>query len=258
MDKKTALITGASGGLGLEFSKIYAQNGYDLVLVARNEAKLYQIKKDLETDNNIKVFVFAQDLSKQDAAFEVFNYTQENNLRIDILVNNAGFGDFGTFAEYDMDRQQELLQVNIIALVQLTRYFLPPMIKRGSGSVINMSSVAAFCAGPKMSLYYASKVFVRSFSEAVAEECKGTGVSVLGFCPGPTATGFEKAAGMKESKMFTFFKPKTAEKVALAGYRASCKGKVLKYYGLSVKMMNIVSRLLPRSVSRKFAKKING
>lgn len=145
-----------------------------------------------------------------------------------------------------------------MALVELTRYFLPLMLRRKSGRVINLSSVAAFCAGPKMSLYYASKAFVRSFSEAVAEEIRGSGVSVLALCPGPTATGFEKAADMKGSKMFRFIKPKTAKEVAQAGYRASSKGKTLKYYGTTVKAMNIGARLLPRTVSRTFARMING
>lgn len=258
MDRKTALITGASSGLGYEFAQIYAQHGYDLVVVARSEGKLFQLKKQLEDKYRVKVWVFAQDLSKSDAAYEVFDFTMQNNIDIEILVNNAGFGDYGNFAEFGISRQQELLQVNIVSLVELTRYFLLLMLKRKSGQIINMSSVAAFCAGPKMSLYYASKAFVRSFSEAVAEEVKGSGVSVLALCPGPTATGFEKAADMKGSKMFRFMKPKTAKQVAMAGYKAACKGKTLRYYGTSVKIMNIGSRIVPRAVSRKFARMING
>lgn len=147
-----------------------------------------------------------------------------------------------------------MLQVNIVSLVELTRYFLLLMLKRKSGRILNVSSVAAICAGPKMSLCYASKAFVRSFSEEVAEEVKGSGVRVLALCPRPTATGFEKAAGMKE---FRFLKPKTAKEVAMAGYKASCKGKTLRYYGTSVNIMNVGARLLPRAVPRKFARIIN-
>lgn len=257
MERKTALITGASGGLGYEFAHIYAENGYDLVVVARSESKLLQLKKELEDAYGIRVWVFAQDLSKQNAAYEVYDFTMQNKIDIEILVNNAGFGDYGNFTDFSITRQQELLQVNIISLVELTRYFLPLMVKRKSGHVINMSSVAAFCAGPKMSLYYSSKAFVRSFSEAVAEEVKGNGVNVLALCPGPTATGFEKAADMTASKMFHFVKPNTAKEVAMAGYKASCRGKTLRYYGASVKIMNIAARLLPRTVTRKFAKLIN-
>jgi len=254
---KTALITGASSGLGWEFAKIYAREGYNLVIVARSEDKLNELKTELEEKYKNKVWVCAQDLSAIDAASKVFNFTLENQINVDVLVNNAGFGDYGHFHEFDPQRQKELLQVNIVALVQLTRYFLPLMVKRGYGQVLNISSIAAFCAGPKMSLYYASKEFVRSFSEAVAEEVKGTGVTVTAFCPGPTATGFEKAANMEGSKLFTVFKPAKAKDVAEAAYKAAKRGKVLKYYGVKAIFMNLGSRLMPRSVSRKFAKMVN-
>lgn len=254
---KTALITGASGGLGLEFAKIYAKEGFDVILVARNEGKLFQLKKELEEKYHIKAFVFAKDLSEQDAAYDVYDYTLENNLEVDTLVNNAGFGDFGNFWEIEEEKQHQLLMVNIVAVVELTRYFMNRMVERKHGQILNLSSVAAFCAGPGMSLYYASKEFVRSFSEAIAEEAKGTGVTVTALCPGPTSTGFEKAANMKDSKMFTLFRPASAKAVAKAGYKAACKGKVLRYYGTTTKLMNIFSRLLPRIISRKFAGKIN-
>ena len=256
--RKTVLITGASGGLGLEFAKIYAREGYDLVTVARNEGKLYKLKSELEAQYDCHIWVLTQDLSKPNAAYEVFNYTLEQNIIIDALVNNAGFGDFGNFWEVDIQRQTDLLQVNIIALVQLTRYFLPGMVERGHGSVLNLSSVAAFSAGPRMCLYYASKEFVRSFSEAVAEEVRGTGVTVTALCPGPTATGFEQAAQMKNSHMFSMFKPANAKAVAEAGFRAAQEGRVLCYYGLPTHAVNIGARLLPRSVCRRFMKKVNG
>ncbi len=181
----------------MEFARIYAREGYDLVVIARSEGKLYRLKSELEAQYGCHVWVFAQDLSQPDAAYEVFNYTLEQSITIDVLVNNAGFGDFGNFWEVDAQRQTDLLQVNIVALVQLTRYFLPGMVERRCGSVLNLSSVAAFSAGPRMCLYYASKEFVRSFSEAIAEEVRGTGVTVTALCPGPTATGFEQAAQMK-------------------------------------------------------------
>ena len=256
--KKIALITGASSGLGLEFAKIYAKNGYNLVIVARSEGKLYQLKAELENAYNIEVIVFAKDLSERDAGHEVFDYCLENNIEVDVLVNNAGVGDFANFIESDWERQYDMVQVNIVALMQLTRCFAPQMVKRESGKILNLSSIAAFCAGPKMSVYYASKEYVRSFSEALSEELKGTGVTVTALCPGPTSTGFEQAAEMKNSKMFTFFKPATAKEVAEAGFIACEKGKTLKYYGMPTKLMNIGARLAPRSVGRKFAMKING
>lgn len=255
---QTALITGASSGLGLEFAKIFSREGYDLVIVARREGILYKLRSQLETEYHNHVEVFACDLSEENAAYEIFNFTLEKNIQVDVLVNNAGFGDFGNFWTVDSQRQRDLLQVNIVSLVQLTRYFMPGMTERHYGKILNLSSVASFCAGPKMSLYYASKEFVRSFSEAIAEEAKGTGVSVTALCPGPTATGFEKAAEMKNSKMFTFFHPDTAKEVAEAGYKAMMQKKVLRYYGISTKLMNIGARIAPRSISRKFAKKING
>lgn len=255
---KTALITGASGGLGAEFARIYAREGYDLVVVARTEAKLAELKSELESRYGRRVRVLAIDLARPDAALEIFKYTQEQGVIVDALVNNAGFGDFGNFWEVDAQRQTDLLQVNITALVQLTRYFLPSMVERGRGCVLNLSSVAAFSAGPRMCLYYASKEFVRSFSEAVAEELRGTGVTVTALCPGPTSTGFEKAAQMKNSHMFTMFKPASAKAVAEAGYKAAARGKPLRYYGLPTNAVNIAARLLPRSVCRKFMMKVNG
>lgn len=255
---QTALITGASSGLGLEFAKIFSREGYDLVIVARREGILYKLRSQLETEYHNHVEVFACDLSEEGAAYEIFNFTLEKNIQVDVLVNNAGFGDFGNFWTVDSQRQRALLQVNIVSLVQLTRYFMPGMTERHYGKILNLSSVASFCAGPKMSLYYASKEFVRNFSEAIAEEAKGNGVSVTALCPGPTATGFEKAAKMKNSKMFTFFHPATPKEVAEAGYKAMMQKKVLRYYGISTKLMNIGARIAPRSISRKFAGKING
>lgn len=255
---KTALITGASSGLGLEFSRIFARNGYDLVVVARSEGKLYKLKADLESAYGIQVFVCSCDLSERDAALDVFDYCLQNDLRVECLVNNAGFGDQSNFLDADWQKQYEMVQVNIVAMMQLTKCFLKPMISSGEGRILNLSSVAAFCAGPRMSVYYASKDFVRSFSEAVAEEVKGSGVTVTALCPGPTATGFEKAAEMKNSRMFTFFKPASAREVAEAGYRAMMHGRVLYYYGAATRLMNVCSRIFPRRVSREFAKKING
>jgi len=256
LKRKTALITGASGGLGLEFAKLCAAKRYNLVLVARNESKLNALKSELEEQYQIEVSVYAADLSRKYAALDVFRYTSEHEIDVDVLINNAGFGDSGTFADSDWSRQYEMVQLNVVALMQLTHCYLKPMLKKGSGKILNMSSVAAFSAGPYMSIYYATKEFVRSFSEAVAEEVKGTGVTVTAFCPGPTSTGFEKAAQMKDSKMFS--KSANAKDVAKAGVKAMEKGRTLSYHGAFTKFMNIASRIVPRSVARKFSKKMNG
>ena len=254
--KRTVLITGASSGLGLEFAKICAKNGHDLVLVARSEGKLYALKNQLEAEHGIRVFVCPADLSAEDAALDVWDYTLEQNLRVDVLINNAGFGDAGSFAQRDWKKQSDMVKVNILALMQLTHCFLKPMIEQGYGRILNLSSVAAFCAGPDMSVYYASKAFVRSFSEAIAEEVKGTGVTVTALCPGPTATGFEQAAAMsKGSSMFQ--KAASAFAVAKTGLSALERGKVLCYCGAFTKLVSIGARLAPRALTRKVAKRMN-
>lgn len=253
---KTALITGASGGLGLEFARLCAMDGDDLVMVARSKNKLEAIASELSDKYGVQVTVFACDLSVKDAAQEVYEFTQEKGLSIDILINNAGFGDAGPFAYSDWKKQYNMVQLNITALMQMTHIFIKPMLERGYGKILNMSSVAAFSAGPDMSIYYASKEFVRSFSESVAEEVKDSGVTVTAFCPGPTATGFEKAASMG-SKSTMFRHAASADKVAAAGYAAMMKGKVLSYCGALVKAANIGSRLLPRSISRKCSRYMN-
>lgn len=253
---ETALITGASSGLGLEFAKLCASDGYNLLLVARNEEKLNQVKNELENAYGISVSVFACDLSKKDAARNVYDFALEQELNIGILINDAGFGDAGKFYQRDWLKQYNMVQVNIIALMQLTYLFLKPMVQKGRGKILNISSIAAFCAGPYMSVYYASKAFVRSFSEAMADEVKGTGVTVTSLCPGPTATGFEKNADMGTNSTM-FRRPASAEEVAKAGYEAMLRGKVLRYPSAFTKLMNIGARLLPRSVARKYATKMN-
>lgn len=250
--KPIALITGASGGLGLEFSKLCAADGYDLVLVARSEDKLYSIKNDLEQRYGVAVYVCPQDLAQEDAALSVLEFTMVRDLDVSVLINNAGFGDSGAFCERDWKRQRDMIQVNIIALMQMTYCYVPPMVERGSGKVLNLSSVAAFCAGPYMSVYYASKGFVRSFSEALFEETRGTGVTVTALCPPPTATGFEQAADMgNESTMFR--RAARAEDVARTGYEAMQKGKALCYCGAFTKIMGFGSRFVSRNIARKFA-----
>lgn len=253
---KTALITGASSGLGLEFAKICASEHNDLVLVARSEDRLNRLKEQLESEYGVTAYVCAADLSVKDAALDVFRYTQEHDLHVDILINNAGFGDAGAFADRDWQRQYEMVQVNVTAMMQLTYCFLKPMVANGSGKILNLSSIASFCAGPYMSIYYASKAFVRSFSEAIAEEVKGTGVTVTALCPGPTATGFEKAAAMGEGS--TMFRHAVrASDVARDGIRAMEKGAVLCNPGLFTKLMNFSARIVPRSITRKFATMMN-
>ena len=253
----TVLITGASGGIGLELAKIFANDGYDLVLTARSENKLLELQKELSAQYDACSYVFPCDLAEKDAALAVYEFTRSKGIMIDVLVNNAGFGDCAYLAESDWQKQYDMVRLNIIALMQLTRVYLPEMKERRSGRILNIASVASFAAGPGMSVYYASKAFVRSFSEAVAEEVREYGVTVTALCPGPVKTGFEKAANLEGSKMFTLLHAADAHKVALCGYRALMKGRTLKYYGLSAKAMSLAVRVFPRALARKVAKKVN-
>ena len=253
----TVLITGASGGIGLELARLFAKDGYDIVLTARSEDKLKVIKKELEGEYSVSAYVFPCDLAEPDAALRIREFTDASGIIVDVLVNNAGFGDCADFAQGEWQKQYDMVRLNIVALMQLTRVYLPEMKERKSGRILNVASVASFCAGPGMSVYYASKAFVRSFSEAVAEEVRGEGVTVTALCPGPVRTGFEKAANLEGSRMFTLLHAADARKVALCGYRALMKGRTLVYYGITAKAMSLLVRALPRAACRKVAKKVN-
>lgn len=252
MDSYT-LITGASGGIGYELAKVFARKKHNLILVARNEEKLRALREELEKQYSIIVKV----ISKENSAKELFFETCNERMIVDILVNNAGLGDCNCFFDSEWNRQKNMIDLNIISLMEMSYLYGNDMRKRGTGRILNLSSVAAFSAGPYMSIYYASKGFVLSFSEALAEELTGTGVTVTVLCPGPTSTGFEKNAKMKNSKMFTAFKTAKASQVAETGYYAVMKRKTVKYHGVLTILMNIGSRISPRYIARKFAKKIN-
>jgi short-subunit dehydrogenase len=221
----TALITGASGGIGYDLAQSFAQDGYDLVLVARNEAKLRQIKTEWEECYKIQIQVLAKDLMLAAVPQEIFETLCFKNISIDVLVNDAGFGWKGNFAEMNSADIMEMIQVNITALTLLTRLFLPEMLKRKSGKILNVASTAAFQPGPEMAMYYASKAFVLSFSEALSEEVRGTGVSVTTLCPGPTNTNFQQRAKMANTQLFRKMSVMDSKTVAAIGYRGLMKGK---------------------------------
>lgn len=252
-----ALITGASGGIGKELALVYAKKKYDLVLAARNEQALESLRAEIEKKYRRKVIVLPKDLTNETAADEIHDTLNEMQIYPDVLVNNAGFGDKAAFVNSDWQRQENMVKLNILALMKLTYLFGSDMKERRQGKILNLSSVAAFSGGPNMSIYYASKAFVLSFSQSVNAELKPYGVTVTALCPGPTATGFENAAGMKQSKMFSLF-PQTPQKVAKAGYKACAKGKDIKYHSPVTYGFNILSRLLPRSVVLKMAQSVNG
>ena len=193
--KETALITGATKGIGYELTKLFARDSYNLVLIARDAKKLNEIKTDLNNEYNVDILIIVKDLSKPNAALEIFNETVEKQIVINVLVNNAGIGDFGKFQKQNFLKINEILQINIVSLTELTRLFMSNMLKKKEGKILNISSMAAFQPGPYMAVYYASKAYVQSFSEAITSELKGTGVSVTTLCPGPTKSGFQKEVG---------------------------------------------------------------
>lgn len=255
--KHRALITGASGGIGLELSKIFAEKGNDLILVARNEAKLSNLKEELEKEYGISAEIIAKDLTKKNAAEELFRETEMKNLASDILVNNAGFGSFGPFLDSDIKRQHDMIALNITALTELAYLYGNKMRRAGGGKILNVASVAAFGAGPYMSVYYATKAFVLSFSEALAEELKKDGVTVTAICPGPTATGFAAAANLEKSNLFKLFGASPAKEVAEIAYKALMEGKIMESCGILAKFVNISSRLVPRNIFAKLAAMAN-
>ena len=248
--KQTALITGASGGLGLSFVNIFARDGYDIVLVARNGDRLEEIKKEIEAKHNVNAMVVAVDLCAQNGAEQVFDATSKAGIKVDVLVNNAGFGDFGEFYKSDLNKQTRMVDLNCIALMQLCHLYLPDMIKNGKGNILNVDSIAAFQAGPLMSVYYATKAFVLSFSQALTRELKGTGVKVTALCPGPIRTNFDNAADLGESGLFKNLKVWDPNVVAEFGYKNMKKGKSLCICGFVNKIIVFANRLAPRCLVR--------
>lgn len=252
--KKTALITGASGGIGYELAKIFAKNGTDLVLVARNKSKLNQLKTDLEKQSGISVYTIGKDLSVSESALEVYEEMTGQNIKVDYLVNNAGFGDLGMFTETDWKKEEKMINLNIKTLTLFTKLFLKEMIKRGSGKIMNVASTAAFQPGPLMAVYFATKSYVLNFSEAINNEVRKNGVTVTVLCPGPTESGFQDASGMKESKIIKWKKMPTSRQVADFGYRAMMKGKAVAVHGFFNKMLVSSVGFMPRSVIVKISR----
>jgi len=199
---RAVLITGASRGIGLELAKLFARDGFDLVLVARNESDLANVADELRRNDGVSVTVIPKDLSLPTAAEELYQELQREDIEVDILVNNAGFGLYGPFSSTDLRKELQMMQLNMVTLTQLVKRFLPEMLGRRSGKILNVSSTAAFTPGPNVAVYFASKAYVQSFTEALAEELKGTGVSATALCPGPTSTDFAERAGMAETRLF--------------------------------------------------------
>ncbi len=249
----TALITGASSGIGLELARLFAADGHDLIVVARREDRLLALASYLNDRHDIAVYVLPVDLSDRTVPQHIVRELGE--MQVDYLINNAGFGLAGDFAELPADRQLDMIQVNLTTLTHLTRAFLPAMIERDSGGVMNVASTAAFQPGPNMSVYYATKAFVLSLTEGIAEELADTGVNVCCLCPGPTSTEFVTGAGIENTLLFRFARSRV-EPVAKAGYKGLMDGKVVAVPGWKNKIGVQALRISPRSVVRKLVKKI--
>ncbi len=235
--KKTALITGASSGIGMELAKIHAQAQGDLIIVARSGDKLSKLKSELEKAYNVEVRTIEKDLSVPGAAEEIFEQVNNWGVDVEFLINNAGFGGRGKFHEREWPQDLAMINLNIIALTTLTRLFLPQMVERNSGKVLNVSSTASFMPGPLQAVYFATKAFVTFFSNAIAEELSDTNVTVTNLMPGATETEFAKVSGMDKTNLFD--KTVSAASVAQDGYDAMLAGKIDIISGLTLsqKMM---------------------
>jgi short-subunit dehydrogenase len=254
-DRKTALITGASFGIGLELARIFARHNHNLVLVARTADKLRKLASELEKAHGTRSLILAADLSEPGASSYVLDHTKRADVVVDVLVNNAGFGQYGLFAEGDLEECLRQIQLNVTALTHLTRLYLPGMIERGSGRILNVASTAAFQAGPLMAVYYATKAYVLHFSEAIANELQGAGVTVTCLCPGATTTEFHKranATGMRLLKMGSM----DARTVAEDGYRALMAGKPLVISGFKNWLVAQSIRFAPRQMATAVARKL--
>jgi hypothetical protein len=252
----TALVTGASSGLGVEYARLFAADKHDLVLVARRRDRLEALAKELQAAHGVKAHVIAADLATPEGPARVVDEARRLGLEIDFLVNNAGLGASGAFAELELSRELEMIQVNITALVNLTRAFLPAMLARKRGRILNVGSTAGFPPGPFMAVYYASKAFVNSFTEALWYELRGTGVAATVSCPGATATEFAGVAGNDRSLLFRMGAASPAQ-VAKEGYRAMIKGKPMVIHGIKNKLTVQSLRVSPRSVVRAIAASLN-
>ncbi len=246
MNKGSVLITGASEGMGREFARLFAQNGYPLILVARNQNRLSEIASALTSQYHVDIRILPKDLSAPNAAEELKAELDRQNLIPEILVNNAGFGVYGFFHKSDWKATESMLLLNMVTLTHLTRLLLPAMIQRRSGKILNVASTAAFQPGPLMAVYFASKAYVLYFTEAIANEVAGTGVTVTTFCPGPTKTQFQKRSNTEHIRETTF--SMDAAKAVKAAYHGLMKGKTLVVPGFWNNVLAILVRLSPRKI----------
>lgn len=247
--KKYALITGASGGIGYEICKIMASDNHNMIIVARSEDKLKEVREELIRLNTVDVRYFAVDLADEKERNRMISKIREQKLELDILINNAGFGDSGYFAEADWEKNERMIQLNITALTHITREFLPDLIRSGKGKILNVASMAGYMPGPLMSVYYATKSFVVSFSYALQHELRKTGVTVTTLSPGPVETNFFNEAGASNAAIMGILRPATAKSVAKFAYKRMMKGKKRAIQGLLNNLMLLSIRIIPSEIT---------
>lgn len=254
----TALITGASGGIGLELARRFAARAHDLVLVARSEERLAARAAELAAAHGVQAHVVATDLARPGAGRALHEEVGRRGLRVDRLVNNAGFGTFGAFLELDLGLELQQIGLNVVTLTELCKLFGRDLAARGEGGILNVASTAAFQAGPRMAVYYASKAYVLHFSEALAEELAGAGVQVTALCPGPTRTGFHDRARMQRARLLRRERlVMDAAEVAEEGVRRHLAGDVVVVPGLANRVGVVLARLAPRRLVRRAVRDLN-
>lgn len=251
---KTALITGATSGIGKEFAFVFAEHNYNLILVATKKDVLEKTKQEINEKYTVSVETIEKDLTEDHAGRDIHDYVSSQNITVDVLVNNAGFGNFGMFIETSWEKEKAMMELNMIAVTELTKYFSQSMVLRNSGKILNVASTAAFLPGPLMAVYYATKAYVLSFSEALSNELEDTGVYVTALCPGPTQSNFQSRASMEKSKLVKGRSLPTARDVAEFGYASLMNKKVVAVHGWKNKIQALAPRFLPRSVVRKIVR----
>jgi len=248
-----ALITGASSGIGYELAKLFAKDKHNVILIARREERLKKLSRDLENDYKIKTLVIAKDLRQPQAAQEVYDLVKQNRITIDYLINNAGFIVYGSFSVTNWPEEHKMIQLHIVTLTNLIKLFLPDMLKRKNGKILNLGSTGSFVPGPFNAVYCATKNYILSLSEAIAEELYGTGVTVTALCPGGTKTEFAGKATSNNKSVY-FFKSMEPNKVAQIGYKALMKGRRLVIPGMLYKIHIFSIRFTPRIIVSKLVR----
>lgn len=255
-DNKTyTLITGATTGIGYQLTRLFAEDQNNIILVARDKEKLETVSNQFK-NRNIDIIYKSIDLSDMNECDRLIEFIEQNNIKVDTLVNNAGIGSFGDFKDLKFESEEKLIDINIKALTKLTNYFLPQIINNKRGGILNVASTAAFCAGPRMATYYASKSYVLNLTEAIYEEVRKYGIKVSCLCPGPVRTNFQNRAGIKKTENAKRYLM-DAEVVAKIGYKGFKQGKVVIIPGYKNKFLVVINKLIPRVISRKVVLKTN-